>query len=1356
MRDPSKQQGILDGATGDATVSITADAGVTGDATVAADGPRGDAEPLAQGRVGVKLGPFLLLEKCGQGAMGLVYAARDLRNDSPVAVKVLPAAFLADLKRARRFAAEAEVLASLDHPAIVRHVAHGTTPHGELFLAMQWLEGDDLSRILRHRTFSVREVAVMGQRIAEGLAAAHARGVVHRDIKPSNLFLRGGEAAQVLILDFGIARVDQAPLLLTDTGMVIGTPGYMAPEQARGAPGIDARADLFSLGAVLFECLAGRPAFTGHHVMAVLAKVLLEEPPQIVTLRPDVPPALDALVARLLAKDPGDRPSSAAVVAAALARMSLDEVEMEAASVRSRAGIGSSSITGSEQRFLCVVVVRAPHVASEEMETSPAQASMPTRPVPCADDVLVALEGVAAPLGARVFRLLDGSVIATFKRSGNAADEAVRAARCALALKELLPGVPLAVATGLGDASAPVPVGQVLDRAAGLVRTSGTDADAGAWVDEVTAGLIDARFVVRSGPRGRELVEERGTGEGARSLLGRPSPCVGRERQLRSLVELLDECVAEGVARAVLVKAPAGGGKSRLLREFLATASRRDDRVSVWIGRGDPLSAGSAFALLASALRHATAVRDGESVEVRRRKLTARIARHVAEKDQARVAAFLGELMATPFPADELPLLRSALANPVIMGEQVRYALEDFVVAECAAGPVLLALEDLHWGDLPSVKLIDGVLNRLRDRPFLMVAVGRPEIDDLFPQLWAERGVQEIRLAGLPRRAAEQLVRHALGEGASADTVTRIVERAAGNAFYLEELIRAVAEGRGEALPETVLAMVQARLDALDADDRLLLRAASVFGETFWRGGVVTLLGGATKWTESIGAKLDALVAREVFVRHEESRFPGEHELAFRHALLREGAYATLVGHDRTVGHRLAGAWLGERGESDPMVLAEHFERGGQPAKAEVHYLRAAQQAFLGGDLSATLARADQGLACVADGQHRLDLFDVRARTLYSLGELDGSAAQAEEILRLAPRWSRAFCVALAGKLLLAQFHGRPRAIVEVMREFGDVAPSAENAASLLQLYRLLQLVLTITERLDLAEHYFELSEQASREASPQDLTAQGYIAAIRAEHARAVEGDPWKALTLLHRAIAHFEEAGEWTSGGLMRCNAGILYTLFGAYDRAEAELRRSIQTMPGIERWTPRMVLVWTLAARGAMEESAEAEAFLHETEQTPGGESLAWSTAAYALRLRGDLEGAARWAEAALKLPPMFPRHRETTLATLASVRLSQGRVAEALAAAREAMSQEEPPRLRADHEPLIRLVYVEALHASGDQEGARAALGIARARLLGTADKIGDPELRRSFLEDVAENARTIRLAEERLGPVSERG
>jgi predicted ATPase len=262
---------------------------------------------------------------------------------------------------------------------------------------------------------------------------------------------------------------------------------------------------------------------------------------------------------------------------------------------------------------------------------------------------------------------------------------------------------------------------------------------------------------------------------------------------------------------------------------------------------------------------------------------------------------------------------------------------------------VLLALEDLHWGDLPSMKLVDAALGRVRHLPLLVVGLGRPEVHDLFPRLWADRGVQEIRLGELTRRAAERLARHALGDSVPAETVARIVDRAGGNAFHLEELIRAVAEGRGDALPETVLAMVAARLDALGPEDRHVLRAASVFGQVFPQEGVLALLGGAPRAAE-IEARLSALVEHEALERRAESRSPGDEDLAFRHALLRDGAYAMLTDEDRALGHRLAGAWLEAHGERDSMVLAGHFERGGEPAKAEVHYLHAARHALTGND----------------------------------------------------------------------------------------------------------------------------------------------------------------------------------------------------------------------------------------------------------------------------------------------------------------------------------------------------------------------------------------------------------------------
>ena len=207
--------------------------------------------------------------------------------------------------------------------------------------------------------------------------------------------------------------------------------------------------------------------------------------------------------------------------------------------------------------------------------------------------------------------------------------------------------------------------------------------------------------------------------------------------------------------------------------------------------------------------------------------------------------------------------------------------------------------------------------------------------------------MQELRLKELSRKASERLIRLVLGGDVGQETMERIITLSAGHAFYLEELIRAVSDGKGDELPETVLAMVETRLAALDSAERRVLRAASIFGEVFWLGGVAELLGGAI-WPASAAEWLARLVEREVLVRRIESRFPGEPEFAFRHTLLREGAYAMLTEEDRSLGHRLAAGWLVEHGESDPLVIAEHFERGKDASRAAAHYLRAAGAGALG------------------------------------------------------------------------------------------------------------------------------------------------------------------------------------------------------------------------------------------------------------------------------------------------------------------------------------------------------------------------------------------------------------------------
>jgi hypothetical protein len=202
-------------------------------------------------------------------------------------------------------------------------------------------------------------------------------------------------------------------------------------------------------------------------------------------------------------------------------------------------------------------------------------------------------------------------------------------------------------------------------------------------------------------------------------------------------------------------------------------------------------------------------------------------------------------------------------------------------------------------------------------------------VHEVFPQLWADRRVQEIRLRKLSRRASAQLVRQALGDSVSDETRKALVERSDRHASYLAALIRAVAEGKDTTTPPAVLAMVQARIEQLDPAARRVLRAASIFGETFWRGSVEALLGG-----EDTAAWLAELVEQGMIAVKDDGRFPAEVEFRFRHALVWEATYEMLTKDDRVAGHWLAGQWLEQAGETDAKSIEEHFERcgsGGEP-----------------------------------------------------------------------------------------------------------------------------------------------------------------------------------------------------------------------------------------------------------------------------------------------------------------------------------------------------------------------------------------------------------------------------------------
>ncbi len=270
----------------------------------------GDATVVVPGQIS---SGYDVIERLGSGGMGVVYQARDRRLGRLVALKVLPDALAGEPMIRERFIHEAKAAASLDHPNICMVYGVDEAPDGQLVIVMPYYDGETLRAKIERGPLPVADARDYAAQIAAGLAHAHAAGIVHRDIKPANVLVTAEGRAK--ILDFGVAKL--AGARLTRTGMLLGTFAYMSPEQADGEP-VDHRSDLWSLGVVLYEMLAGEAPFRGETTRAVLAAIHMAEPVPLAAQRTDVPAELDALVTRLLSKAPAERPASASALLAAL------------------------------------------------------------------------------------------------------------------------------------------------------------------------------------------------------------------------------------------------------------------------------------------------------------------------------------------------------------------------------------------------------------------------------------------------------------------------------------------------------------------------------------------------------------------------------------------------------------------------------------------------------------------------------------------------------------------------------------------------------------------------------------------------------------------------------------------------------------------------------------------------------------------------------------------------------------------------------------------------------------------------------------------------------------------------------
>jgi class 3 adenylate cyclase/tetratricopeptide (TPR) repeat protein len=837
-----------------------------------------------------------------------------------VALKLL-ASQLADDERFReRFHRESRLAASLDHPNVIPIFEAGEAS-GQLYIAMRYVEGVDLEELLdREGRLEVeRALGLLGQ-VASALDTAHGRGLVHRDVKPGNVLVAEGDHAY--LSDFGLTKRSAASESLTESGRFLGTIDYVAPEQIEGED-VDGRADVYSLGCVLYECLTGEPPFARDSDLAVLWAHVQDEPPAVTERRPDLPPAIDAVLARALAKDPQARFALCGDLLAA-ARRALAEGLAPAAGPPP-AGPARKTVT------VLFADLAAASATAEPLDAE----SLGRAKTRCLEE----MSGVLERHGAAVEKLPGHGLLAVFGLPVVREDDALRAVRAAAELRERVEHVAreleqtaalrIAARVGVdtGEVVAPTPGagpgdlgGETLDLAARFEESARPNE---ILLGEGTHALVGERVVVEE----RERDPHDGSPPAWRlvALLPEPpalsrgfaTPLVGRERELDELQRAFAEAVETRTCRLVTVLGPAGIGKSRLAN---ALAASLEDQATVLAGRCLSYGEGITYWPIGQIVRALAAGGDP--------------------------LAALGRLLGSEeadAPAAELVAAAAGLSEAQGSGEETFWAIRRLFETLARSRPLVLVLEDVHWAEPTLLDLIEYVARGARDAPVLLVCLARPDLLDTRPDFRNVPGSVSLDLRPLTTAESLLLVEQLrTGDRPPPELATRIVEVAEGNPLFLEQLLAMASEDapgvRRLTLPPAIQALLAARLDRLPAGERQVIECACVEGLVFHVGPLAELCRGIE--SAALWRHLLALTRKEL-VRPARSDVPGDEALRFQHALVREAAYQGIAKERRAELHEQFGAFL-ERTEEHAQTALEVEEIVGYHLEQAVQYRREA------------------------------------------------------------------------------------------------------------------------------------------------------------------------------------------------------------------------------------------------------------------------------------------------------------------------------------------------------------------------------------------------------------------------------
>ena len=1290
----------------------------------------------AEGLEGRTVLQYEVLERLGGGGMGVVYKARDARLGRVVALKFLSTHLLTSDEAKERFLVEARAAAALDHPNLCTIHEIGETDDGLLFIAMAYYSGDTLRRRIDSGLMPLGEALHVAAQMCRGLAAAAQNDVVHRDIKPRNVMLTSDGV--VKIVDFGLAKRSEGSM--TRTGARMGTISYMSPEQTRGA-GVDQRADVWSVGVVLYEMLTGRRPFSGGSDQAIIHAILNDAPTPASDLIEGLSPGVVATLERTLEKEPARRYPDAVALLADLEKLLADPDSLSPSAAPSLPAEG-------ERRLLTALACTISGFGAllESLEPDAVDRRLAT--------LRARLQRTVEDFGGVQNDFSEDRAIALFGVPVAHEDDTLRAVRAALEIRKggrtgdaveirsALVSSQVAI-RATDDPERPYRVGGSLARDAVRLAARGEPGDI-LIAGELARAVLP--FVETEPRKGIEFEVASGTyvpvavlGETEvdsrldASLPGTLTRFVGRSGELAALVHSL-ETTNTGGGRLVSIVGEAGVGKSRLLHEFRSQLA--NDGVRYIQGRCQVHGSLTPFVPFIECVKAILGLSRVPQTQL-------------GEQIVARTIGLSSEL--EPYAPLILHLL--AVENeqyPVpdyLSSEDLRAALAEALVSVFTLGsrgqPLVLLLEDWHWADSGSDDVLGLLTEMISTYPLLVVVTSRPATGE---SRVPPSGQVHLDLGPLEPESAVAVMQAIIGARLPVDLAERLTERTGGNPFFIEELCRTLVEEgtigveQGEAfvtgsldrltIPDTVQAVLKTRLDRLDPEAREVLRSASVIG----RGFGLSLLARVVPSASRLPTALEALRSSGLIQR---TGLVPEATYRFKHALTLDVTYDSLLERQRRERNLLVGRALEALHADD---LDAHAARLARHFGAAEAWDRAVEYGRIAAHRAAAVWRLDEAVSTLARTrawvshleapeevrtQLLVELLLQEERHLETLGRRDRQQAAIDELLRLLPEGSgveRAVVLVRQGELatLLGDGEGARLALDEAITIAEKLGAETERIMAVRAIgHRCWRAGLyeeAISSLTEVVEH--DRAVEASRRL-PRDLVNLGRV--LR-------ELGRWdEALAIGHEALAMANDAGGQLDQVYAHNYFGHLYRAMGRSEDALAAFERARVGAMAAHfpmRLTFNLLAIAALQMDlGRIDESWNTYDEAVETARRTGRpDSLAAGLSFYgdALMAVGQPEAAIpRYEEAAMILRPMgVDQALARATANLARAREQAGHAGAADAWAETRLFREH----LGDREGMLEAVEHEARLRAGDPERVSALHDVA----LALATDLGDVE------------------------------